>query len=75
MTRELSYEEFRILDARYEAGTATAEDLERLEPYRAKRAVLLASGFGKRLLPITINTPKPLVNVNGRRIKIGRAHV
>ncbi len=68
MTRELSYEEFRVLDARYEAGEATEEDLARLEPYRAKRAVLLASGFGKRLLPITINTPKPMVNVNGRRI-------
>lgn len=65
---DLTKEEFDELEARYEAGTATEEDLALLEPYRAKRAVLLASGFGSRMLPITINTPKPLVNVNGRRI-------
>lgn len=64
----LTLEEFQALDAKYEAGKATPEDLKALEPYRAKRAVLLASGFGSRMLPITINTPKPLVNVNGRRI-------
>ena len=64
----LSYDQFCALEARYEAGVASPEDLEKLEPYRAKRAVLLASGFGSRMMPITINTPKPLVNVNGRRI-------
>ena len=68
MTGSLTYEEFLKLEQRYEAGTATAADLEALEPYRAKRAVMLASGFGNRMLPITINTPKPLVNVNGKRI-------
>ncbi len=65
---ELTYEEFAALEARAEAGEATPEDLEALEPYRAKRAVLLASGFGSRMLPITINTPKPLVKVKGKRI-------
>ena len=64
----LTFEQFEELNAKYENGSATAEDLEALEPYRAKRAVLLASGFGSRMLPITLNTPKPLVNVNGRRI-------
>ena len=64
----LSYEEFVELEKKYEEGAATEADLEALEPYRAKRAVLLASGFGSRMMPITINTPKPLVNVNGRRI-------
>ena len=39
-----------------------------LEPYRAKRAVFVAAGFGSRLVPITLNTPKPLVRVNGTRI-------
>lgn len=39
-----------------------------LEPYRAKRAVIMAAGFGSRLVPITLNTPKPLVRVNGVRI-------
>jgi CTP:phosphocholine cytidylyltransferase-like protein len=39
-----------------------------LEPYRAKKAVFIAAGFGSRLVPITFNTPKPLVRVNGVRI-------
>ncbi len=39
-----------------------------LEPYRVKRAVFLAAGFGSRLVPITLNTPKPLVRVHGTRI-------
>lgn len=64
----LTYDEFKMLEARYEAGEATELDLAMLEPYRAKRAVLLASGFGSRMMPITINTPKPLVDVNGVRI-------
>ena len=39
-----------------------------LEPYRVKRAVFIAAGFGHRLVPITLNTPKPLVRVNGIRM-------
>jgi len=39
-----------------------------LEPYRVKRAVFIAAGFGPRLVPITLNTPKPLVRVKGVRI-------
>lgn len=51
-----------------EDGRITALGLEALEPYRAKRAVFIAAGFGSRLVPITLNTPKPLVRVNGKRI-------
>ena len=46
----------------------TKKGLDILENYRVKRAVFLAAGFGSRLVPITLNTPKPLVRVNGTRI-------
>lgn len=65
---QLTREQFDQINQRYEEGTATPDDLEALEPYRAKRAILVASGFGSRMLPLTINTPKPLIRVKGRRI-------
>ncbi len=49
-------------------GRLTPDGLAALEPYRAKRAVFLAAGFGSRLVPVTLNTPKPLVRVKGKRI-------
>ena len=49
-------------------GTITNKGIDALEPYRAKRAVFIAAGFGSRLVPITFNTPKPLVRVHGVRI-------
>ena len=49
-------------------GKFTNQGLAALEPYRAKRAVFIAAGFGSRLVPITFNTPKPLVRVHGERI-------
>lgn len=49
-------------------GVLTGKGREALEPYRVKRAVFIAAGFGSRLVPITLNTPKPLVRVHGERI-------
>lgn len=49
-------------------GQITDEGFKALEPYRAKRAIFIAAGFGSRLVPITLNTPKPLVRVNGKRL-------
>lgn len=49
-------------------SSLTPFGLEALEPYRARRAVFIAAGFGSRLIPITLNTPKPLVRVKGVRI-------
>lgn len=46
----------------------TDKGLKALEPYRVRRAVFLAAGFGSRLVPITLNTPKPLIRVNGTRM-------
>ncbi|MBR4761468.1 MAG: winged helix-turn-helix transcriptional regulator [Clostridia bacterium] len=49
-------------------NSITSKGLAALEPYKVKRAVFIAAGFGSRLVPITLNTPKPLVRVNGVRI-------
>ena len=49
-------------------GEITGAGISALEPYRAQRAIFIAAGFGSRLVPITFNTPKPLVRVHGQRI-------
>ena len=46
----------------------TGKGLEALEPYRVKKAVVMAAGFGSRMMPATADRPKPLVTVNGVRI-------
>ena len=51
-----------------EDGLITKQGVAALEPYRVKRAIFIAAGFGSRLVPITLNTPKPLVRINGKRI-------
>ena len=49
-------------------GSITEHGLAALEPYRVKRAIFIAAGFDAKLVPITLNTPKPLVRVNGVRM-------
>ena len=46
----------------------TPEGIRALQPYRAKRAVFIAAGFGSRLVPVTLDMPKPLVPVHGKRL-------
>ena len=52
----------------FENNGLTEAGFKALEPYRVKRAIFIAAGFGSRLVPITLNTPKPLVRVRGTRI-------
>lgn len=35
---------------------------------RIRRAIIMAAGIGKRLQPLTLETPKPLISVNGTRM-------
>lgn len=63
----------RVMKELTEAGLVenskiTTAGIDTLEPFRAKRAIFIAAGFGTRLVPITFNTPKPLVRVHGTRI-------
>ena len=51
-----------------DANRITQKGIDIMENYRVKRAIFFAAGFGSRLVPITLNTPKPLVRVNGKRI-------
>lgn len=46
----------------------TLKGYEWLEPHRVKKAVFMAAGFGSRMVPVTLNTPKPLIQVHGKRI-------
>lgn len=46
----------------------TEKGLKALEQYKVRKAIIVAAGFGSRLAPVTLDTPKPLVKVNGVRI-------
>ncbi|MDE7384650.1 MAG: NTP transferase domain-containing protein, partial [Anaeroplasmataceae bacterium] len=70
INRELNY----CIDSGFVQLTATEEleitekGLKMLEPYKVRKAIIIAAGFGSRLVPVTLDRPKPLVTVNGTRI-------
>ena len=76
ITVDLKYSDDEIINAYNELvfggyiedNKISCYGIEALEPYRVKRAIFIAAGFGSRLVPITLNTPKPLVRVHGVRI-------
>lgn len=35
---------------------------------RVERAIIMAAGLGNRMKPLTLETPKPLISVNGKRM-------
>lgn len=67
-TMSLTRKQFDELTAADRAGKLSGQDLQALSQYCVKRAVFIAAGFGSRMVPISINTPKPLIRVNGVRI-------
>lgn len=50
------------------SGGLTDAGLSALAPYKVHRALILAAGFGSRMMPATEDKPKPMVSVNGVRI-------
>lgn len=62
-------QEQELIKTMGESGyTVSLKGYEWLEPYRVKKAIFMAAGFGSRMVPVTLNTPKPLIQVHGKRM-------
>lgn len=50
------------------SGELTDAGLAALAPYKVHKALILAAGFGSRMMPATEDRPKPMVSVNSVQI-------
>lgn len=56
-----------LINAGEDRGLYLSEQgLAHIEPYRVENAIILAAGFGSRCVPLTYETPKGLLKVNGK---------
>ena len=42
--------------------------MQTMQTSTVERAIIMAAGMGKRMQPVSLHTPKPLICVNGRRM-------
>ena len=61
-------DEFKETGLVTSAGEITSLGLAALAPYKVRKALILAAGFGSRMMPATKDRPKPMVSVNNRPI-------
>lgn len=54
-----------LLQKNKNSYTLTGEGAAYLLPYKVRRAVIFAAGFGSRFVPLTFDTPKGLLKVKG----------
>ena len=56
-----------LVEAGYvdEKSRLTQKSMAEIEDKRPRRAIILAAGFGMRMVPINTETPKGLLEVNG----------
>lgn len=61
----VSKAEFDELLACLHDGSASAEQIAELEPYRVENAIIMAAGIGSRLAPLSYEKPKGMLEVRG----------
>lgn len=67
--RKMPHSYFPVVDARGRLKDLAAQADYRLIPQRfSNRILVMAGGFGKRLLPLTASTPKPMLRVGDKPI-------
>lgn len=69
LSDSLSYE--RLVGKGYidrHSGKITAAGIQALEPYRVDNAIIMAAGASTRFVPLSLEKPKGLYEVKGKRL-------